>query len=130
MIQKHVCANGVRIIHEYMPHVRSVALGIWIQAGSKDEFEEEAGLAHFIEHMLFKGTTRRTAKTIAEEFDRIGGELNAFTSKEATCFHTTVLKEHADQALNILEDMLLHSRFDEEENREREISDPRRNCDV
>ncbi|AOV08226.1 M16 family metallopeptidase [Sporosarcina ureilytica] len=115
MVKKSVCTNGVRIVHEYMPHVRSVALGVWIQAGSKDELKEEAGLAHFIEHMLFKGTTSRTAKTIAEEFDRIGGELNAFTSKEATCVHTTVLKEHAENALTILEDMLLHSKFDKEE---------------
>lgn len=115
MITRRVCANGVRIVHEYMPHVRSVAVGIWIKAGSIDEREEEAGIAHFIEHMLFKGTTIRTAKTIAEEFDRIGGELNAFTSKEATCFHTTVLKEHAEKALTILEDMLFHSKFDEVE---------------
>lgn len=115
MISKYVCQNGVRIIHEHMPHVRSVAIGVWIKAGSNDEREEEAGLAHFIEHMLFKGTDRRTAKTIAEEFDRIGGELNAFTSKEATCYHTTVLQEHAGKALTILEDMLFHSKFDQAE---------------
>lgn len=98
-----------------MPHVRSVALGIWIEAGSGDEIEAEAGIAHFIEHMLFKGTATRTARTIAEEFDRIGGDINAFTSKDTTCFYATVLSEHAEKALTILEDMVFHSNFDEVE---------------
>ena len=115
MITKHICANGVRIVHERMPHVRSVALGIWIEAGSGDESDTEAGIAHFIEHMLFKGTATRTARTIAEEFDRIGGDLNAFTSKDMTCFYATVLSEHAENALTILEDMLFNSTFDEVE---------------
>jgi len=112
MVTKHVCANGVKIVHEKMPHVRSVALGIWIDAGSGDEIEAEAGIAHFIEHMLFKGTTKRTAKSIAEEFDRIGGDINAFTSKDTTCFFATVLSEHAEKALTILEDMVFHSKLD------------------
>lgn len=115
MINKYTCSNGVRIVHERMPHMRSVALGVWVDAGSGDELDEEAGIAHFIEHMLFKGTTSRTARMIAEEFDRIGGDLNAFTSKELTCFYTTVLSEHANQALTILEDMLFHSTFAQEE---------------
>ncbi|MCZ2257015.1 M16 family metallopeptidase [Sporosarcina sp. G11-34] len=112
MVTKHVCANGVKIVHEKMPHVRSVALGIWIDAGSGDEIESEAGIAHFIEHMLFKGTAKRTAKSIAEEFDRIGGDINAFTSKDTTCFFATVLSEHAEKALTILEDMVFHSKLD------------------
>lgn len=115
MINKYVCSNGVRIVHERMPHMRSVALGIWVDAGSGDELDGEAGIAHFIEHMLFKGTNDRTARMIAEEFDRLGGDLNAFTSKELTCFYTTVLNEHAEKALTIMEDMIFHSKFDEEE---------------
>lgn len=115
MITKHLCKNGVRIIHEFIPHVRSVSFGIWVQAGSNDELQEEAGLAHFIEHMLFKGTITETAKSIAEQFDRMGGELNAFTSKEATCFHATVLTEDAKQALALLGDMLFNSTFKEQE---------------
>ena len=115
MIETHVCPNGVRIVHEKMPHVRSVAIGIWVGAGSGDETESEAGIAHFIEHMLFKGTTTRSARTIAEEFDRIGGDVNAFTSKEMTCYYTTVLGHHAPRALSILADMFFNSTFDEAE---------------
>lgn len=115
MIHKHICRNGVRIIHERSPHVHSLSVGVWIQAGSQDEKEEEAGLAHFIEHMLFKGTKKYSAKQIAEHFDRIGGELNAFTSKEATCYHARVLKEDAEEALELLADMLVNSQFDAHE---------------
>ena len=77
--------------------------------------ESEGGIAHFIEHMLFKGTTTRSARTIAEEFDRIGGDVNAFTSKEMTCYYTTVLGHHAPRALSILADMFFNSTFDEVE---------------
>ena len=115
MIEKHVCPNGVRIVHEKMPHVRSVAIGIWVEAGSADEKESEAGIAHFIEHMLFKGTATRSARNIAEEFDRIGGDANAFTSKEMTCYYTTVLGNHAPRALSIFADMFFNSAFDEVE---------------
>lgn len=115
MIETHLCQNGVRIVHEKMPHVRSVALGIWVGTGSGDEKESEAGIAHFIEHMLFKGTATRSARTIAEEFDRIGGDVNAFTSKEMTCYYTTVLGHQAPRALSILTDMFFNSKFDEVE---------------
>jgi predicted Zn-dependent peptidase len=115
MIETHLCQNGVRIVHEKMPHVRSVALGIWVGTGSGDEKESEAGIAHFIEHMLFKGTETRSARTIAEEFDRIGGDVNAFTSKEMTCYYTTVLGHQAPRALSILTDMFFNSKFDEVE---------------
>ena len=115
MIEKHTCSNGVRIVHEKMPHVRSVALGIWVDTGSGDEMESEAGIAHFIEHMLFKGTATRSARTIAEEFDRIGGDINAFTSKDMTCYYTTVLGHHAPRALTIMADMFFNSAFDEAE---------------
>lgn len=115
MIKTHVCQNGVRIVHEKMPHVRSVALGVWVGAGSGDEKESEAGIAHFIEHMLFKGTAKRSARTIAEEFDRIGGDVNAFTSKEMTCYYTTVLGHQAPRALSIMADMFFNSTFEEAE---------------
>lgn len=115
MITKHLCENGVRIIHEQMPTMRSVSLGIWVLAGANDEYENEAGLAHFIEHMLFKGTKTETAKSIAEQFDRMGGELNAFTSKEATCFHTTVLQNDGKKAIELLADMVFNSTFEEVE---------------
>lgn len=115
MILKKHCHNGVRIVHEHMPEARSVSIGVWVQAGSNDELVGEEGLAHFIEHMLFKGTETETAKSIAEQFDRMGGELNAFTSKEATCYHTTVLAEDGKQAIYLLADMLFNSTFLEEE---------------
>jgi predicted Zn-dependent peptidase len=115
MISKHICTNGVRIIHEKMPYVRSVAIGVCIEAGSQDELKGEEGLAHFIEHMLFKGTPTRSARTIAEQFDRMGGDVNAFTSKDMTCFYATVLGDHAETAITILEDMIFHSIFDEVE---------------
>ena len=98
-----------------MPYVRSVALGVWIEAGSADESPAEEGIAHFIEHMLFKGTTSRSARKIAEEFDSIGGDMNAFTSKEMTCFYATVLGHHATHALTIMADMFFNSTFDEVE---------------
>lgn len=115
MIKTIVCENGVRIVHEKMSHIRSVAMGIWVEAGSADERQAERGIAHFIEHMLFKGTKTRSARQIAEEFDRIGGDINAFTSKETTCLYATVLNNHAEQALTILADMFFNSTFDEAE---------------
>ena len=112
LIQKQVCQNGVRIVHEKMPYVRSLAIGLFVKAGSINETEQEWGLSHFIEHMLFKGTTTRTTKMIAEQFDRMGGDINAYTSKEMTCYYATVLDHHAEEALTILADMFFHSRFD------------------
>lgn len=115
MIHKYTCQNGVRVVLEKMPYVRSVAIGIYVKAGSVNETEAEWGLSHFIEHMLFKGTSTRSAKMIAEQFDRMGGDLNAYTAKEMTCFYTTVLDYHAEQAIDILSDMLFHSNYDEVE---------------
>lgn len=103
------------MVHEKMPYVRSVAIGIWVKAGSAFERDEEWGISHFIEHMLFKGTPTRTARMIAEQFDRIGGDINAYTSKELTCYTTTVLDYHAEEAMDILADMFFHSVFDEKE---------------
>ncbi|MCM3637829.1 insulinase family protein [Sporosarcina luteola] len=113
MIQKEISHNGIRIIHEKMPYVRSLAIGLFIKAGSINETEKEWGLSHFIEHMLFKGTKTRTAKMIAEQFDGMGGDINAYTSKEMTCYYTTVLDHHAEEALTILADMFFNSQFDE-----------------
>lgn len=113
MVKKYICPNGVRILVEKLPHVRSVSMGIWVNVGSGDERPEENGITHFIEHMLFKGTYRRTAKEIAEAFDRIGGQLNAFTSKENTCYYAVTLDHHAVEAVNMLTDMFFHSKFAE-----------------
>lgn len=115
MIQRHTCENGLRIVTEKIPSVRSVALGIWVGTGSKYEQEKNNGISHFLEHMFFKGTSTRSAKEIAETFDEIGGNVNAFTSKEYTCYYARVLDQHAPIALDVLSDMYFHSVFDAEE---------------
>jgi predicted Zn-dependent peptidase len=106
-------ANGVRVITEAMPHVRSVSVGIWIGAGSRRETPEQNGISHFIEHMLFKGTTRRSAEDIARSVDSIGGNLDAFTAKELVCFNTKVLDQHLSLAFDVLADLVLHPMFRE-----------------
>ncbi|SHE43130.1 Predicted Zn-dependent peptidase [Desulforamulus putei DSM 12395] len=113
--QKEVLPNGVRILTQQVSHVRSVALGIWVDVGSRDESDANAGISHYIEHMLFKGTKHRTAKQIAEELDAVGGQLNAFTTKEYTCYYAKVLDEHFDLAVDILTDMLFHSNISEQD---------------
>lgn len=115
MIQRYICENGLRIVTEKIPSVRSVALGIWVGTGSKFENETNNGISHFLEHMFFKGTTSRTAKEIAELFDEIGGNVNAFTSKEYTCYYARVLDQHAVIALDALTDMYFNSTFEKEE---------------
>ncbi len=100
---------------ENIPTVRSVAIGVWIHAGSRNENEKNNGISHFLEHMFFKGTKTRSAREIAESFDSIGGQVNAFTSKEYTCYYAKVLDEHAKYALDILADMFFNSTFVEEE---------------
>ena len=100
--QKEVFANGIRLLTEEVPHVRSVSLGIWVQVGSRDESTEISGISHFIEHMLFKGTEKRSAKDIAESLEAVGGQLNAFTTKEYTCFYIRLLDEHLDLGLDVL----------------------------
>ena len=113
--QKEVLANGVRILTQQVSHVRSVALGIWVDVGSRDESDDTAGISHYIEHMMFKGTENRTAKQIAEELDAVGGQLNAFTTKEYTCYYAKVLDEHFDLAVDVLTDMLFHSKIAEQD---------------
>ncbi|MBY4603953.1 MULTISPECIES: M16 family metallopeptidase [Bacillus] len=115
MIKRYTCQNGVRVVLENNPTVRSVAIGVWIGTGSRHELPEINGISHFLEHMFFKGTSTRSAREIAESFDRIGGQVNAFTSKEYTCYYAKVLDEHANYALDVLADMFFHSTFDENE---------------
>ena len=114
-IEMTTLANGVRVITETMPHVRSVSVGIWIGTGSRREAGEQNGISHFIEHMLFKGTTRRSAEEIARSVDSIGGNLDAFTAKELVCFNTKVLDEHLSNAFDVLADLVLHPLFREED---------------
>ena len=122
MVQVTTCKNGVRIVSEEIPYVRSLSVGIWVNAGSRYETPEENGITHFIEHMLFKGTKTRTARQIAEQFDRIGGEINAFTSKENTCYFAKVLDHHAELAVTILADMFFNSTFAADDiERERQV---------
>ncbi|GAA0434981.1 MAG: M16 family metallopeptidase [Bacillota bacterium] len=115
MIEKHTCKNGLRVVLEPIPAVRSVTVGIWVLTGSRNESIANNGISHFLEHMFFKGTINRSPQDIAEEFDAIGGQVNAFTSKEYTCFYAKVLDTHKDKALEILADMFFNSTFDEEE---------------
>jgi len=112
MVKLETLSNGVRIISEYIPYVKSVSLGIWIGTGSRNESKSNSGISHFIEHMLFKGTESRSARDIAEAIDSIGGQINAFTGKEYTCYYTKTLDEHIDIAVDILSDMFFHSKFD------------------
>lgn len=107
--------NGVSIVMEQMDSVRSVAFGIFVKNGSINEDKDNNGISHFIEHMMFKGTKKRTFKDIAEEMDNIGGQLNAFTSKEYTCYYTRVLDTHMDKAIDVLTDMFFNSKFDEKD---------------
>jgi predicted Zn-dependent peptidase len=110
-IEMTTLANGVRVITEAMPHVRSVSVGIWVGTGSRRETPEQNGISHFIEHMLFKGTTNRSAEDIARSVDSIGGNLDAFTAKELVCFNTKVLDEHLALAFDVLADLVLHPVF-------------------
>jgi predicted Zn-dependent peptidase len=121
-IQKHVLPNGLVVITETMNHVRSVSVGVWIRNGSRREIPEENGLAHFIEHMVFKGTERRSAESIAREMDSVGGMLDAFTSKEQICFNAKVLDEHLPIAFDIIADLVLRPKFDSQDvKKERQV---------
>src|ERR1039458_2011489 len=114
-VNKTILANGVRIMSERVTYVDSVSVGIWAEAGSRDEDDKRLGISHFLEHMLFKGTERRSARQIADEMDGLGGHLNAFTDKEYTCYYAKVLREHLPKALDILSDMVLGSTFNAED---------------
>jgi len=115
MVEKMVLKNGVRIVSEHLPHLRSCAIGIWVESGSRHEPEELCGISHFIEHMMFKGTETYTAAQLAEEFDAIGGQVNAFTTKENTCYYARTLDTHFKKAADLLCDMYFNSTFSQKE---------------
>ncbi|MDP2984398.1 MAG: pitrilysin family protein [Candidatus Latescibacter sp.] len=111
LVKKTVFPNGLKVVTERIPYVRSVSLGVWINAGSRTDTIEEMGMAHFIEHMLFKGTEKRTVFDIADSLESLGGSLNAFTSRDMTCYYAAVLDEHLVQAVDVLSDILCNSLF-------------------
>ena len=104
--------NGLRVIGERIPHFRSASVGLWVGTGSQYETPSEAGLSHFLEHMVFKGTEKRSARRIAEEMDAVGGQLNAFTAKECTCFYAKVVDEHLPLAMDVIADLVTAPTFD------------------
>ncbi len=115
MTKKVVLQNGMRIVAERLPSARSVSIGLWVNIGSRDEEAHEHGISHFLEHMFFKGTQNRSAGEIAQEIDAIGGELNAFTSRENTTFYAKVLEDHLPKAVELLSDNFHNSKFDSRE---------------
>lgn len=115
MIVREVKQNGLTLVTEAMPHVRSVAIGVWLKRGSRHETPEQAGISHFIEHMVFKGTRNRSAEDIAAQVDSIGGHMDAFTAKEYASFHLKVLDEHVPLAVDILADIVMNPLFDPSE---------------
>lgn len=122
MYQKSTLPNGIRVVTEAIPYVKSVTVGVWVGTGSRNEEDHNHGISHFIEHLMFKGTESRSAKDIAETVDAVGGQLNAFTAKEYTCYYIKVLDNHLDLALDVLSDMLIASRYAPEDiTREREV---------
>ncbi len=115
MCEEFVLSNGLRVVAEPIEHFPSVSVGLWIGAGSMYETAEESGLSHFVEHMLFKSTENRSTKEIAVEMDALGGQVNAFTAKECTCYYAKVIAEHLPRAMDLLCDLLLNARMDEAE---------------
>lgn len=122
MLKRITLDNGLRIICEKIPYLRSVSMGIWVGTGSRNEDTTNNGISHFIEHMMFKGTANRSAKEIAESIDNIGGQINAFTGKECTCYYTKTLDTHLDISMDVLTDMVFNSKFNEKDiNTERKV---------
>ncbi|MEN8906011.1 MAG: pitrilysin family protein, partial [Clostridiales bacterium] len=115
MLVKHKLKNGLRVVCESIDYVRSVSIGIWVKTGSSSENDDNNGVSHFIEHMLFKGTNNRNAKQIAESIDSIGGHINAFTGKECTCYYAKTLDTHLNSTFDVLADMFLESKFKKED---------------
>ncbi len=105
--------NGIRIITEYLPHVSSFSLGFWFNTGSKNENKKNNGISHFTEHMLFKGTSKRSSKKISDDVEKLGGYLNAFTSKEHTCYYGRGVGEHLPKVFDVLSDMIQNPLFRE-----------------
>lgn len=124
MIRECRLANGLTLLTEELPDLRSVTAGIWLRQGSRHEPESLNGISHFIEHLVFKGTQRRTSLQIAREIDAVGGQMDAFTAKESTCFYLRVLDQHLDLAMDLLTDIVRHPRFDPEDiEKERKVID-------
>jgi predicted Zn-dependent peptidase len=122
MVTREVLDNGLRLITESMPHVRSVSIGVWLTRGSRHETDAQSGIAHFVEHMLFKGTATRTAEDIAQAIDSIGGQLDAFTAKEYASYYIKVLDEHVTLAVDLLSDIVLNPAFAADElDREKKV---------
>ena len=122
MYRKSTLDNGLRIVSESIPYMSSVSLGIFVGTGSRSELPPEQGVSHFIEHLMFKGTQKRSAREIAEMVDDVGGQLNAATDRENTCYYIKVLPEHLGLGMDILSDMLLHSKFAESDvEKERQV---------
>src|SRR5919198_3567273 len=115
MVTREVLDTGLRLITESMPHVRSVSIGVWLMRGSRHETNEQSGIAHFVEHMLFKGTATRSAEDIAQAIDSIGGQLDAFTAKEYASYYIKVLDEHLPLAVDILSDIVMNPAFTAED---------------
>jgi len=115
MVTREVLGSGLRLITERMPHVRSVSIGVWLTRGSRHEYEPQGGIAHVVEHMLFKGTATRTAEDIAQEIDSIGGQLDAFTAKEYASYYIKVLDEHVSTAVDLLSDIVMNPRFEKDD---------------
>ncbi len=113
--QKTVLDSGIRVVTEKIPYVRSVSLGLWTDVGSRDENDEQNGISHFLEHMVFKGTRTRSVRDIAQSLESLGGYLNAFTTKEQTCFYARVLDMHVGEAMDVLADLVQHGTFKPEE---------------
>ena len=113
MHERLILPNGVRIVYEHMPFVRTAAVGISVGVGSRDEKRSEGGFAHFIEHMLFKGTAHYSAAELAGAMDSVGGQYNAYTTRENTAFYARVLDEHLDTAIDLLREMFFLSKFDD-----------------
>ena len=111
-VDKTILKNGIRIVSKKMPYTRSVSMGVWVNVGARDEAAPESGISHFIEHMVFKGTRKRSAFQIAKEFDAIGGQTNAFTTMENTCYHARVMDTHMETMVEILSDIFVNSVFD------------------
>ena len=119
MFNTYKLKNGLRVVTEYIEHVNSISIGVMVQNGSRNEELNVNGISHFIEHMFFKGTDKRSAKDIVQEIENIGGQINAYTSKETTCYYIKSLNTHIDLAIDILSDMIINSKFDDEEIKER-----------
>src|ERR1700752_1988676 len=113
LVRKSKLASGLTLLTERLPHRRSVAIGVWVRSGARDEPESLSGISPFLEHMMFKGTERRDARAIAESLESLGGHLDAFTSREQVCFYARVLGEHLPQVVDVVADIVCHSRFDQ-----------------